>query len=102
MRISDWSSDVCSSDLKRAEKPERRAVGKRNNDVAVYRLRGEGERQKRVSGRGGGDCLERVGRSRTVSRLLFGSRNRPRRELQRSVGLEIGRASCRERVCQYV
>src|SRR3546814_4974616 len=66
MRISDWSSDVCSSDLpakrgRAAEtvKPLRQGAGyrprNRTNDAAACRLRSE-----------------------------------------------IGRASCRERVCQYV
>src|SRR3546814_10452903 len=62
MRISDWSSDVCSSDL-----AERKA-----RDFAGHFQR-EGGEQEDEQGRREGD--------------------------QR---LEIGRASCRERVCQYV
>src|SRR3546814_4875142 len=73
MRISDWSSDVCSSDLD------------------CFELQGAGQ------------CPQHwpVGRDREVvcpevhqaldrrRRLFHGQR-------------EIGRASCRERVCQYV
>src|SRR3546814_6232058 len=68
MRISDWSSDVCSSDLS-------------------------------VDFRRGGDEMSRVATIGTVvERDRFGNEYR--------VGLlgigQIGRASCRERVCQYV
>src|SRR3546814_13296765 len=75
MRISDWSSDVCSSDLQRAcDLPPRYAF--------------EGRVQRR--------------RARVQPRLhphraraaLFGPDGGDVRE--------IGRASCRERVCQYV
>src|SRR3546814_9720733 len=71
MRISDWSSDVCSSDLQlqvrlAGEVPLRRLhhlVGGREVDIAVRPVDG--------------------------------------RSLERAVA-QIGRASCRERVCQYV
>src|SRR3546814_1826948 len=64
MRISDWSSDVCSSDLL----------------VMPASLR------KRD------DCHD------TARRYLHSFA----RDLQSLVCLQIGRASCRERVCQYV
>src|SRR3546814_8089440 len=64
LRISDWSSDVCSSDLL-------------TNDIAHTYL---------------------------LQLLLLGLNlllSRP--QLAPQIGdLEIGRASCRERVCQYV
>src|SRR3546814_18901735 len=74
MRISDWSSDVCSSDLCPARRPRPRP---------------------------------RPGRGRP---MLFGSRSAaasalPCSSLPSSCASgsdEIGRASCRERVCQYV
>src|SRR3546814_7268815 len=70
MRISDWSSDVCSSDLGR----RRLRAGRDGHRPG---LRGtEAARAQRLEGR----------------------RHRP-------VGAErgqIGRASCRESVCQYV
>src|SRR3546814_9430086 len=62
MRISDWSSDVCSSDLKAAVAVSRRPDNA-NREIAVLPL-GSGPKR-------GARC-------------------------------EIGRASCRERVCQYV
>src|SRR3546814_7430521 len=72
MRISDWSSDVCSSDLRRND--ARPVAG------ASY-ARGL---RYRPPLRGGG-------RGATGSGNAEGSEKR-----------EIGRASCRERVCQYV
>src|SRR3546814_6606260 len=91
MRISDWSSDVCSSDLI-AHLVE--TVGpdqfQRVDDVAE-RLR---------------DFLALVGppavREDPLRRLQPG----PQQEGRPVHGMEakdkIGRASCRERVCQYV
>src|SRR3546814_3326135 len=66
MRISDWSSDVCSSDLD-----------------AIHR---DGH---------GGSCLKPSSWKGAPS--PFGSSAHPANDVQ-----EIGRASCRERVCQYV
>src|SRR3546814_2713301 len=67
MRISDWSSDVCSSDLQSAQFAK---MGERNSLHRIHFLR--------------------------HPRLLkteLGGFPEPQ---------EIGRASCRERVCQYV
>src|SRR3546814_1982478 len=67
MRISDWSSDVCSSDLPPPHP-------------------------------GPGSADEYAHRSCPAFRL-----HTPRRPLPReSAADQIGRASCRERVCQYV
>src|SRR3546814_6291357 len=63
MRISDWSSDVCSSDLRR---------GRLVPPHDVDRIVPHGDEMRP-------DAFQRPGR-------LLG----------------IGRASCRERVCQYV
>src|SRR3546814_13039922 len=72
MRISDWSSDVCSSDLV----------------IDAYRSPGTAPNVEHLfpsppataMARWASDRLEAVG----------------------TTGSEIGRASCRERVCQYV
>src|SRR3546814_7662675 len=63
MRISDWSSDVCSSDLLRSRACSRPAP------------------------RCGNRCRSAGAGTRCAGRFGFA---------------EIGRASCRERVCQYV
>src|SRR3546814_11973148 len=94
MRISDWSSDVCSSDLvvARAVADRARRVDARHEQqfdadealalaVVAATL---GDIARKAAGivtalaclRGGGEKLAHV--------------------------VEIGRASCRERVCQYV
>src|SRR3546814_9257316 len=86
MRISDWSSDVCSSDLAAVVA---RAVEGERGDVAV------------AGDRGG------VG-AEVLAEIEAGvGRNRGRVHLRVAVDVghlaeEIGRASCRERVCQYV
>src|SRR3546814_4258131 len=84
MRISDWSSDVCSSDLRAPAGPDaawpQRAVPAGAAALAACagvpagRLPAPGARAARLPV-GVGDAV---------------------------CGLEIGRASCRERVCQYV
>src|SRR3546814_1080515 len=78
MRISDWSSDVCSSDLL-----GRRAAA--NEPCAVFTA---------------------IGLSRHDAGLEKFARRRRRHFLHRHAALggkiEIGRASCRERGCQYV
>src|SRR3546814_6916990 len=83
MRISDWSSDVCSSDLAvAAEREAMRPEGAHRDHAAVVRAlerrtRRAGEAEESLGDRGEG-CPQPVVRQ------------------------EIGRASCRERVCQYV
>src|SRR3546814_2781801 len=71
MRISDWSSDVCSSDLPSTESP-------RNSSLSLEAWPACSAHHERCT---------RAGARRS------GSRPTPR---------QIGRASCRERVCQYV
>src|SRR3546814_20904315 len=86
MRISDWSSDVCSSDLAGEEhNRELQALGgvqrhQRDHALVVVTL---------------GDVVG-VGHQ---TDLLEESGERP---LGVAGLVQIGRASCRERVCQYV
>src|SRR3546814_8906738 len=76
MRISDWSSDVCSSDLCK-QPPSIRQTANRDLDEAVDRDVGK----------------RRVGQlDHVVNGVVSIVVHR----------YEIGRASCRERVCQYV
>src|SRR3546814_16360471 len=77
MRISDWSSDVCSSDLRRA--PQQRP--QRADDV----------RDVDIAGR---DLVEHRCEEKEVVAT-------DQRDFDVTLA-EIGRASCRERVCQYV
>src|SRR3546814_6675297 len=67
MRISDWSSDVCSSDLPSTRRGCRRP--------GARRVRRRGPQARRAT---------------SSARLIA------------TTATKIGRASCRERVCQYV
>src|SRR3546814_8334142 len=71
MRISDWSSDVCSSDLSYSHVPARGA-GAPSGDATAKAHAGTRMSQP-ITARCGVASID-----------------------------EIGRASCRERVCQYV
>src|SRR3546814_2532290 len=82
MRISDWSSDVCSSDL--------RPPASRTGTAAAARPAGGDPAAPRAAAR-----------RRLLLRLRRGDRFELRRA-PRGALLQIGRASCRERVCQYV
>src|SRR3546814_5700660 len=91
MRISDWSSDVCSSDLRVAAA----AVGLTARALpgacrAVFAAIRHGCAAERWPGPAAGIVTRRA---------------TPRREGEHRVNhnkKKIGRASCRERVCQYV
>src|SRR3546814_1091610 len=77
MRISDWSSDVCSSDLSAAP---------RGTDANRRRHR----------------SLPRKCPSLAAWRVRTGYEPAARGQSWLSAARQIGRASCRERVCQYV
>src|SRR3546814_7505229 len=72
VRISDWSSDVCSSDLNR------------------YAVDVEIQEQHDIFFR---DRITKIA-CHFVDLRSFGQKKSPE--------IKIGRASCRERVCQYV
>src|SRR3546814_8825675 len=79
MRISDWSSDVCSSDLPRQPYMARITVD---------------------------DCLKQIPNRFEMSlAATYRARqltNGAQPMLEANRDKQIGRASCRERVCQYV
>src|SRR3546814_8475558 len=83
MRISDWSSDVCSSDL-------------RDDAVDPFEI------EPVVANMAPGSALLFLGS------ILHGAGANMSGAVRRAViigyclGWQIGRASCRERVCQYV
>src|SRR3546814_18357365 len=79
MRISDWSSDVCSSDL-------------------FARLVDARERLQRYAA-----AVILQGAAQILPVAAHGERRGADRAAEiEGEDLEIGRASCRERVCQYV
>src|SRR3546814_15678492 len=87
MRISDWSSDVCSSDLRAVQLQglEQRHCARLRGQALELRGRQE------VSG-GIPDPRRAAGQLRQRLEL----------PLEPAALRQIGRASCRERVCQYV
>src|SRR3546814_4686639 len=87
MRISDWSSDVCSSDLVKA-------LVERRIDVGFNRFFS--------------DYSGLFWQTIASQRMLAAIPSENRLASKSSISLsdlnqqQIGRASCRERVCQYV
>src|SRR3546814_4735481 len=89
MRISDWSSDVCSSDLRQGQAYDQ-LIAKARQYTNETRFQREG-RLRREAGRLGVPEGVSTGGGGRASR----SSHPPRRQ-------QTGRASCRERVCQDV
>src|SRR3546814_20578923 len=97
MRISDWSSDVCSSDLSKfaANRFAHEAAPALENfaDSSPMRfVNGIKAARERIVARKDEDredFLRKRGFSKAESAKIVAT-------------VQIGRASCRERVCQYV
>src|SRR3546814_12654050 len=108
MRISDWSSDVCSSDLRgRAWIISLDQLAHPEADEELHdEIDGQRDRDPDDVAGDGDDlaALEAEHRDDGEEQRAEGDRRDPRQEvgLVPVVALEIGRASCRERVCQYV
>src|SRR3546814_3692834 len=97
MRISDWSSDVCSSDLEAEgwtpERDDQYSSGEMAEAAAAY----ASESAQTHAGLPNGWPWS----------VHWWKPGTPRENLVKAGALilaeiEIGRASCRERVCQYV
>src|SRR3546814_10649249 len=84
VRISDWSSDVCSSDLALDVKGSIENVPV-NIARAVWPLQ-----------------LSPHARSWVAKNMKDGTLSKGAFAIDVPANLQIGRASCRERVCQYV
>src|SRR3546814_1681599 len=85
MRISDWSSDVCSSDLGAVDISGGVRVGGAVNAIS----KDASATAMRI---GAGASVPEIRVSGKIEATTGG----------KAAGDEIGRASCRERVCQYV
>src|SRR3546814_15767091 len=105
MRISDWSSDVCSSDLADVQRPDRQGLS--GLGIATCLLRSDVQQGQRIEG----NLALLVGRDDHDARAAFSLDFSGNAAGAAGVGfgvelaaeqLEMGRASGRERVCQYV
>src|SRR3546814_8087120 len=112
MRISDWSSDVCSSDLRNEGRApiaqeqehdddrEERALDHRVDRARILLLCIFGVVVEELELDLGVACLEIL---QLLDRAVIdGDVRRPLGALDIETHHQIGRASCRERVCQYV
>src|SRR3546814_11928774 len=106
MRISDWSSDVCSSDLLDASPTtevliEESLLGWKEYEMEVVRDRNDNAiivcSIENVDPMG-----VHTGDSITVAPALTLTDKEYQIMRNASIAVQIGRASCRERVCQYV
>src|SRR3546814_14737773 len=96
VRISDWSSDVCSSDLRqRRRAPARLSGGRRRARIRHAQPRQDAPRHRRRSRQRRG-----AGWGRMAGALFAGLRARP--DAPRWASAEIGQASCRELGCKDV
>src|SRR3546814_10178409 len=95
MRISDWSSDVCSSDLAFETAPEIHAIGLGNKNPFDFSFFPTDEKNAIASY----GLLEQYLFEPDAAILKSGSFKLISERLHLR---KIGRASCRERVCQYV
>src|SRR3546814_10094797 len=107
MRISDWSSDVCSSDLS-----DSFAVGRGGRSALVRqmieRTLQEGTERPHID-RPEGAARNRISLRFTDVEIAVIAHRASQRSTDRAGWIkalvrrhQIGRASCRERVCQYV
>src|SRR3546814_2521694 len=90
MRISDWSSDVCSSDLYRWSMVWA---------MLIASLLVGGQRRPKGHHRSARQQVVNLGLRNTSSRFVGNPTFKGECAIEE---VEIGRASCRERVCQYV
>src|SRR3546814_11868038 len=98
MRISDWSSDVCSSDLHCYTMHtyagiQRLLVGFQTRKSGQQRWVNIHQAPQIPTHKTLGEHTHKTSQHNPVGLILID---------QASQGFEIGRASCRERVCQYV
>src|SRR3546814_12822853 len=112
MRISDWSSDVCSSDLGSALRQSPGLLGRRKGRSArkfILAGAGKGLIQDRSENILPGKLLpvwfcspESIACRNFDDRLSAGGGHRGDETRRLTLPRKIGKASCRERGCQYV
>src|SRR3546814_3453865 len=93
MRISDWSSDVCSSDLHASLLRIRLDLLAASADSEAISAECNSEDANEAARNGHLDAIREL-RAHGIHCTVVGA--------DWAASDEIGRASCRERVCQYV
>src|SRR3546814_16391631 len=111
MRISDWSSDVCSSDLLATFAGKRQPLGVGSGGMALLAklddatvediITHNGTQIEQYGGMSAREMRQLVQNTRTRGYAVVGN-YAVRGALGVGCALSIGRASCRDRVCQYV
>src|SRR3546814_14752793 len=108
MRISDWSSDVCSSDLIMINPSlQRQFAGEILGGEGGFHFSGVARNRRSGIDIGAVEATQRERFRNALGRQEFLGRQRCSEgritvEGRAVEAVEIGRASCRERVCQYV
>src|SRR3546814_10945208 len=100
MRISDWSSDVCSSDLGATTGLAWTEVGGELLTVEAVTVPGKGT--IRATGKLGDVMQESIQAAFSFVKARAPAHGLKPSLLARKDVHEIGRASCRVRVCEYV
>src|SRR3546814_2817118 len=98
MRISDWSSDVCSSDLQNL-------AGQLSAGDDVSLVTRDGKHYDLAITHVDANSLtgqDAHGKKWKVRREAIASLEVRRFSTGKTAGLKLGRASCRDRVCPYV
>src|SRR3546814_12949955 len=95
MRISDWSSDVCSSDLSYYGN---KFHGRRTSNLEVYDMYAFTAAHKTLPL----PSFARVTNLANGQSVVVRVNDRGPFHDGRIIDLKLGRASCRDRVCQYV
>src|SRR3546814_16997507 len=101
MRISDWSSDVCSSDLRRTTNAGLRALSSRATFPGISEKRGNREQIRPKSCPLHTNTCASVARTAQVVAMPLATLLADPAAWAALITLKIGRASRRERVCQY-
>src|SRR3546814_16536777 len=103
MRISDWSSDVCSSDLHGQPEADPPAPGKEGFCRQSGGQHQQYDRGQQVTQRHPGLGKAAPEPAAAVWTMLSDPEDGPAQFAAKRKSLsEIGRATCRERECQYV
>src|SRR3546814_6302615 len=98
MRISDWSSDVCSSDLNRLANALQALGIVKGDKISVMALNSMEYVEVYYAGAKLGAVFVPLNYRAKHEELAYMCNNSETKVLF----VEIGRASCRERVCKYV